>query len=239
MSVGFYRFSTAGNTTLFVEEPDVLPAAMQSVPAEQAGYIDLSANTLKMAADEFCLNASLAFAALVLKNGYLPQEVRIAGMELPIFAMGVTPLWQCGIEIPLAKARIASREDPVLVHLPGISHLLLPCNQFYSPAQAMEAAANARKEHHLDELPAAGVVWWRELDGQLEILPVISAPGAGTVYIENACGSASLSLAVLFGQGEYSILQPSGQKLHINVTPSTAVVQAPVRLLASGELWLS
>lgn len=236
MQSQFWKFSTAGNTTVFVSKRDALPGALAIIQAEQAGYADGMA--LEMAGGELCINAALAFAALLNLQGQRVPRIHICGNIVRINADGQLPEWQCHIELPVCRCESRDYGGIRVQHLNGISHALIESDDFPSSDDAFAKAAELRRDLGLEERAAAGVVWWRRLEAGLEIMPVVAVPAASTCNAEAACGSGSVALALSLGPGRHEILQPSGEKLTVQACDGAVAVEARVRLLAQGEIWL-
>ena len=108
------------------------------------------------------------------------------------------------------------------------------------------ARTQMRQRHHLENEPAAGVIWWRECQGQLEMLPLVHVRDADTTFLENACGSGALALALLLARSgtrrAFSIMQPGGSALDVRLFTENgaemAGVDGPVALVARGKVWL-
>lgn len=234
MQAEFWKFDTAGNTTLFVDRPEILPKALAVIPSEQGGFF--RANSLEMAGGEMCVNACLAFAALLDAIGETADSMRIAGQKVLISAEGEIPAWRCRAEFALDGCE---KETGVnLAHFEGISHALIETEFFPEERDALAEAKILRRRLGLDSRKAAGVVWWRKLDSALEILPVVAVPGAGSCNLEGACGSGSIALALNLGEGAYDIRQPSGEFLKVAIEAGKAVIEGESRLAAKGALWL-
>lgn len=240
MACAFWKFSTAGNTTLFLDQPLPLREAMQIIPAEQAGYADLMSSHLQMAGGELCINAAIAFAAFADMLGKQAGNLQTAGQIIACGATGKKPHWQAWINFDLscsmdARTMDAGDEIPVR-YLPGISHALIKCTRLPEPGEAMNQAPNILKNLGLDD-SAAGVVWWRSHGEEIELTPVVSVPKAETFNLEGACGSASLAVAMSQPNKKSRIRQPSGEYLTVEIGHRSARIEAPVTLLASGEVW--
>lgn len=128
-------------------------------------------------------------------------------------------------------------EGVVLVHLPGISHLLVDALRHPMPADWSKAAAAWRRKAGLDTAPASGVVWHFQEDGKTRrIQPAVAVRATRSEHMETACGSASLALALmahlmegesvpaempLFPRGKnarpqaLTVMQPSGEALNV------------------------
>lgn len=254
-SVPFYKFSPAGNDTLFLidnsrgEISDLCKAALSIIDAEQAAVVDLEKRSVRMAGDEFCVNASRAFAALLDYTGTAPEEKRdgakiyaasMSGYEgrLALSVRGAAPRWTASVTFR-PRASLTAREDGWLADLPGISHFLIETSQFPSRDEARERAFAVARDLDFASRPAWGVAWRREKDGLNEIMPFVVCPGVGTQIFESSCGSASLALALAMKREKTRVLQPSGDILDVTLSrDGTTIVEGPVALKANGLAYL-
>lgn len=237
----FHLFSTAGNTTLFLEgAPGSLREAMNIIPCEQAALADVREARAVMAGGEFCVNACLAFAALLRLNGEESPVMRMVDQSVSLCISGAAPGWCVQATFPASMVSATCTGGKNLARLPGIVHALVEVDRGTSfPEDAIKQARRLWAAMDLDNEPASGLVWWRKVDSGFEILPVVQVPQAGTCNVEGACGSASLALAMLLPEGEYSVAQPSGSVLTVRRSGASLALAGPVRLLARGELCLS
>lgn len=177
------------------------------------------------------------------------DEVLVSGWHSPVRlrTRGCAPLWQVEALLRLPLCSIATvGQGAHLVRLPGICHLLLGGPVHHLPEDCYAAAAQMREQHNLEAEPAAGVIWWRERQGQLEMLPLVHVRDAGTTFIENACGSGALALALCLSRTGtrrmFSIMQPGGSALDVRLFAENgadmAGVDGPVALVARGKVWL-
>ena len=109
-------------------------------------------------------------------------------------------------------------------------------------ARAMELI----RERNMDEEPACGVVWCRKVDKIWHIRPVIYVKALDTLYEEQACGSASVAVALArwyYRENmEQIVQQPSGERLKVNLYfskisngPRMRIrITGPVRLVSEG-----
>lgn len=273
-ALSFTKWSPSGNTTLLFSAGDVPPARQAATAAqalmshqlggEQAGFCQLRERRLRMAGGEFCVNATRAFGALLALEAAraagqggdgCPQdqrafacEVQVSGWQGPVGlrVRGCLPEWQVAADLTLPACPVQQPAAGVtLVRLPGIAHLLLDERHGF-PDDFLAASALLRREYGLEALPASGIVWWRQVQHQLEMFPVVHVRDAGTTCLENACGSGALALGLrLCPAGErriFTILQPGGEPLTVTVDRRggsvLATVEGPVRLVAEGRLWL-
>lgn len=232
-STPFWRFDTAGNTTLLLADAASISKAMLSVPAEQAGAYHR--DELVMAGGEFCANACLALAAWFELTGNARRRFRIAGRQVASGCTGSSPAWIAWAEFSTSGFRSEQCPAGTVIHLPGISHVLAECDEFPDPVQAHDIARKIWQTGIAETVPARGIIWWNP--STLGIYPLVSVPSAGSLNIEGACGSGTIALSLLLGEGKYSISQPSGLVLETEVKQGCVRLKGPVRLLAAGDLW--
>ncbi|MCC8194609.1 MAG: diaminopimelate epimerase [Deltaproteobacteria bacterium] len=248
-------------------DPDILGA-------EQVGFLDTSRPLphMEMMGGEFCVNAIRSAALVFAMLGLLPQTPVSGHYEGTITASGTvdpvrvrvrissvktgTPATEGDAAVAVSFASAAPkdlvREYPngeTLVHLPGITHLLLDAARHPLPESPLAAAAAKRKEHGLENREAAGVIWYAPApDGAVSITPVVHVAATGSSVAETACGSGSLALALLLarsGTTNIAVRQPSGHDIRVSfeqpATPSsplTAWIDGIVRLTADGTAHL-
>ncbi len=267
--LSFSKWNPGGNTTLFFPVKAVAKAQRatlaaealkdQALAAEQAGYIDIAEHSLSMAGGEFCLNATLAFGALLArheernKTDHEPgrthtARVTVSGWPKTIFlsCTGSSATWHVSAQIPLPPIPCEDLgSGRWLIRLPGISHLLL--EQAKNPLTSHENAAQTmqelRRRYHLEEEACVGAIWWKKIAQALQLTPLVFVRETETLVMEQACGSGSLALALALGQGqrmqEFALEQPSGAILHVSLNASAqyATLAGEVRLVAEGTYW--
>lgn len=245
----------------------------QHLGGEQAGFVDPQQRRLRMAGGEFCVNASRAFGALLAfsENARGPRqaaleglavstcgagpakeyhyEVRVSGWQSPVrlSVRGDSPHWRVEAALRLPACPVQSLDEGMtLARLPGITHVLLNAALHPFPEDFETAAALLRQQLGLDGEAAVGVIWWRECQGQLDMLPLVHVRDAQTTCLESACGSGALALALSLsragGRRDFSILQPGGSALDVRLFSeggeALAAVDGPVSLVARGQVWL-
>ncbi|MDD4702230.1 MAG: hypothetical protein PHI96_08420 [Desulfovibrio sp.] len=160
---------------------------------------------------------------------------------------GSAPIWRVEAQLRLPEIFIQRKAEGIyLVRLPGICHLLLDRQIHCQPEDCHAAAALLRERHDLEQEEAVGVIWWRMLQGQLDMLPLVHVRDTRTDFLESACGSGALALALsraqICGSAAFSIMQPSGSPLDVRLFSADGVsmagVDGPVSLVARGQVWL-
>lgn len=209
--------------------------------------MDINARALTMAGEEFCVNAARAFGILLnclapAGRGRSEYSITVSGLESPVNTQvrGTYPNWYASAQFDLGQYAIhALSRSFTLVDLPGISHLLVYAQQKPTMAQMSEQSQLLGKQYGLNDKDAYGVVWWRLNGSKLEIWPHVTVPAAGTSMLENACGSASIALALALGcDNLLEICQPCGEILEVGVKNGIALAGGRVSLLSRGIAWL-
>lgn len=177
------------------------------------------------------------------------DEIQVSGWQTPVRlrTRGSAPVWQVEALLRLPEYSITTIEKGAhLVRLPGICHLLLGGATHPLPDDCHAVAAQLRQQHGLEAEPAAGVIWWRECQGLLDMLPLVHVRDAGTTFLENACGSGALALSLCLARAgtrrSFSIMQPGGSALDVRLFTEggldMAGIDGPVSLVARGKAWL-
>lgn len=263
----FSKWSSGGNTTLFLHDADAAPEVQAAwaravldpglLGAEQAGCVAPARRSLRMAGGEFCVNASRAFGALLALIRPQPaaepreERIRVSGWDGPVrlTVRGTAPRWQVGARLTLPAASCpVDHAGGRLVRLPGIAHLLLPLTDDPAPETLIQRAHAVLAAAGLQREAAAGIVWWRPERGGAAMFPVVHVRDAATLVAENACGSGALALALELalrhGERQCDLVQPSGSSLHVRLGAPRADgsveadIDGPVTLLARGRVWL-
>lgn len=160
---------------------------------------------------------------------------------------GYAPHWRVEAILQLPDITIQRMAEGIhLVRLPGISHLLLDGHIHSQPEDCYAAAALLRERYDLRQEAAVGVIWWRTLQGQMDMLPLVHVRDTRSDYLESACGSGALALALsrsqTAGGKNFTIMQPSGSPLDVRLFSEggepVAGVDGPVSLVAKGQVWL-
>lgn len=98
-----------------------------------------------------------------------------------------------------------------LMHLPGISHLLVDAQSHPMPAQWRKATAEWRSRAGLSNAPASGVVWYERQDDSYRIWPAVEVKATASEHMETACGSASMAMALMRQVAQAASVFPEGR----------------------------
>ena len=248
-----YRiFDPTGNVTALVEdavEPALQPEAAAEImrlhpEIEQVGFVSFEGAlpALRMAGGEFCGNASISAAALLVMEKDLPVpavialsvsgapeavEVRLEQREGEIF--------RAAVRMPAAKS-VESRSfsfealqgDLTVVQMEGISHILIePDSPFFSLLPDRTDAETAVRLW-CGELNADGL-GLMFVSGDA-LTPLVFIPGSKTVFWETSCASGTAAVGIALAAEtdakiDLTFDEPGG---------CLRVVSDPV----SGETWL-
>ena len=248
----FSKWNACGNTTLFFEKE--LPGALVrkalaagQLDYEQAGCVYPAEKRMRMAGGEFCVNATRSFGAYLAmcehsrKAEYTVEVSGWPGSVHLLIEQGEEGVWEVAAHLQLAGCEMEDTKLGPIVHLPGISHLLLP--EEGAQEGDSKKARRLMAEYGLDKRDACGVVWYerRGDTSVLAIRPLVYVRALDTLYAEGACGSGSLALALALARGEsaarssFGIAQPSGGVLQVGLEEGRATVSGEVRLVCTGE----
>ena len=152
------------------------------------------------------------------------QQGKKAGKECPPLAQpqfGVHGAAAARLTLHAADWRMEHLgEGAMVVHLPGISHILLEAAVHAVPHSPTEHTAMWRSRAGLEQCEASGVIWYMPCAGGHAIVPVVFVRDTNTEHAETACGSGSLALGLVLQHqgtvpqgGPMAITQPSGEAL--------------------------
>lgn len=245
----FSKWNACGNTTLFLERE--LPAetvcrALQpdALNCEQAGYVFLQKRRMRMAGGEFCVNATRSFGAWLASREQLARaeySVTVSGWPTPVQLHAdqlEEGLWMAAAGLTLSDCSFEDCAHGPVVHLPGISHLLVRAGRGGTPGK--DTARRLMEDCGLVKRDACGVIWYERAGSSWKMTPFVYVRALDTLYAEGACGSGALALALaLRSEGErstdFSLAQPSGGTLAVCLADEgSAVVSGEVSLVCEG-----
>lgn len=187
--------------------------------AEQVGFLVPGISHFEMSGGEFCGNGGRA-AALLL--------ARLTGKETVLFSMSGCARVEARILwiVQSYKAAVdgkflnmAYREyavtvpdcgPAIVVDFGDIVHVVLAQTFQNNAAWYRAKHGCVTKALGFTERPAVGVVWTSPTKDGVRIDPVVWVRGTGSFYHETACGSGSMAAAVVGGERNTFVYQPSG-----------------------------
>ncbi|MBP3894644.1 MAG: hypothetical protein J6D34_11480 [Atopobiaceae bacterium] len=259
-----------GNITALVEsdvvvdaQPDVARRIMQRHPAvEQVGFVsheDAGSGDgrpsvrMRMAGGEFCGNATMSAAALLLwrmggewdvadPDAWTNVLVRVWGVREPVevrlqpcedgsFRGGVRMPPAEGVELPELTFGSLTGQIP-LVRMVGISHVVIEASSVFAGLRGDRAAAERAVRAWCAELATdgLGLMFLSQGEEGYELTPLVYVPGGDTVFWENSCASGTSAVGIYLarktGTAVDMTLQEPGGSLRVTSDP------------ASGETWL-
>lgn len=235
-SIEYTVLNPSGNITALVLTQDIGKSdythiakeiLQKNKQVEQVGFltkfVTKDGNTIwkiNMSGDEFCGNATRAFASYIYNSKFVDKdvfEVMCSGCNDIITAtVGKTSkndnnfdVNNSFIELPInkeisiffEKQSISFEENDIevfVVKLSGITHILID-----KKYQSVLLSKNNDKDNcvkniissvNLDEEKAVGVIFYNEENNQID--PFVWVKDVDTVYNENACGSGSLAYGI-------------------------------------------
>ena len=250
MEVDFVKISPTQNMTVLVTsaverqlhaEVAAKLMAYNNVYAEQVGFVEKPGNPratarLQMAGGEFCGNASVALGAYLVWSGKVACN---GSCVIPIEVSGAADLLQCEIRqkdgafsgtisMPLPRsietfaAVIAGKRYTLpVVHLPGISHIIVDIEELKgSKGEPKSSADFSVFAHALSQNPddftmqdAFGIMFYDKAASS--ITPFVCVKTSGTNVWERGCGSGSAAVGAYLAHtaGEsvnLALVQPGG-----------------------------
>ena len=257
MGVRFCILDPTGNITALVEmpaeiarQPEIAAGIMRLRPeVEQVGFVRFTEEggvdaELRMAGGEFCGNASMCAAALILiRRGLSHGELllRVSGADRPAaVSLRHEGSGTFGAEIQMPPALgITEKEfdfDGIsgtlpLVRMAGISHLIIePSSPFFALPEDRPAAERAVREF-CEKLRADGLgLMFLEGGGdERNLTPLVYVPGGGTTFWENSCASGSAAvgmyLAARHGAPAELTLHEPGGALRVSCDPANGEIR--------------
>ena len=267
----FVKTSPSGNMTILVrngalsadERAGVAREVMspEHLGAEQVGFVDTTKipPRMDMMGGEFCVNATRAFAALLLEDGLLHKQpdgwhwgtVSVSGMDRPVTVRarktGELCEAQALIELIEAPAVRCLSEGIHAVSIPGITHLVLEKGLHPLPRHWEEETAALRGRFGLQREEAVGCIWLDTEGGLNRITPYVWVRDSDTSCAETACGSGTLAAVIYLWNAAgkrrtVSVLQPGGELLTVapldSGTSWCAWVGGNVHVIAEGWVYV-
>ncbi len=246
MSVRYALLDPTGNTTILVEtpvspadQPRIAAGLMEKEPsAEQVGFLTAAEDgvSLRMAGGEFCGNAAMSAAALLLLDRGIAAgvfTVAVSGTEEPV-PVAVHQQADGSVRGTVTMPRPLSAGEERLpdgslrpvVRFGGITHVILET----APDRAWAEAA-ARAWCADLQADALGLMFLDRDAGTLH--PLVYVPAADTLFWENSCasGTAAVGAWLLAETGGRIDLRQPGGTLTVEAADGRLRLTGTVRLL--------
>lgn len=164
---------------------------------EQVGFISREATLpkLTMMGGELCLNATLAFASTLDKNGTLTTS----GLHKPIFYSNKNNLTTIQIHFRF-------KQDKNIILMDGIGFILYDTKE-KSEIKKSELSDLSKKYN----LPAFGGI----IFNKNKIIPYVYVARIDSFVQETACGSGSVAYSIFSGVN--GVVQPTGKRISIKM----------------------
>lgn len=248
----FELLNPSGNITALVVKnyprekyQEISNGIMKNNPkVEQVGFLKKYSDSifrLEMAGLEFCGNASRAFACFLLKDKYITSN------KFNISVSGYDDLIECEVEkkgdnyysivdLKLNKSvndfienKILDNIELSVVHLPGISHILLDQKKFkFNKDNCLKEGKSIIEKLNLINLPAVGAIWF----DNNQINPVVYVKDIDSLFYENSCGSGSLAFGIyqanlknMDGKFNFDVVQKNKETIEISIDIENKVIK--------------
>lgn len=239
MELRYCVLDPTGNITALVESP--VDIAMQpavgaalmrrDAAVEQVGFVrpaagEGSSAELRMAGGEFCGNAAMCAAALLLRReGAIALRVSGAAEPVPVRLRQTDPgsfAAELRMPPPLAVTEAelvfeGLRGPLPLVRMEGIAHLIVEAGSpFFALLRDRPAAERAARAFCAGlGAEGLGLMFLEGGGSERDMTPLVYIPGSGTLFWENSCasGSAAAGMALAARTGaetELALRQPGG-----------------------------
>jgi diaminopimelate epimerase len=261
MTLDYTVMDPTGNITVLVttpvpvEEQARLGAALLAAEpdAEQVGFVRVGDSPdadvgLRMAAGEFCGNATMSAAALHCLHWALDDatvRVRASGASAPVTVAAAKQPgggYACAVDMPrpLAVQEVSLSLEGTgyrfpLVRFEGISHLILPgdFDRDLAERAAPKWCADLGAE-------ALGLMLLDEAAGRMD--PLVWVPAGGSLYWERSCASGTAAvgawLAARDGAEARVLLSEPGGVLSVTAAAPVGAIslRGTVKLLRVGQI---
>ncbi len=278
MRLNFVKTNPSGNTTIFITDP--VPRAFQaevankimkptSIGAEQVGFVERPVSEeaiarLQMAGNEFCGNATRAFAAWLVHTKFpgiafsenkqdFTVTVEVSGCDELLKAFvyfkysdsGSKEIW-VDLPMPLPQSiedKISSKgESYTLVTFDGIVHAVL---WNFLPSEEHFKEIKKEIKNHISPFECLGVMYYDEKKQYLT--PLVYVEQVKTLVWESSCGSGTVAVASALAQRKQQSInslclhQPAGE-LEVSIEwdgeIKKAAIKGGVSISAQGQVYL-
>ena len=203
---------------------------------------------VEMMGGEFCGNAARSVIALITKGLDYEGLIEVSGVDYPL--QFVVKNGRVRLEMPLPKAQslVEKVEEGFLVHLDGITHLVVIGNHKISPREQF-LALKEKDQYHCTSYPAFGVSYFDPETKNADFCVWVKA--VDTVFDETACGSGTSSIGIALAQSSQTsivekVRQPSSEEI-VTIADydlqlekiSGSFIEGEVKILFDGEFSIS
>lgn len=251
MTLDYVVADPVGNITVLVNtvpEPanraDIIRKAFELEPrCEQVGFVSRESShcvDLEMMGYEFCGNATLSAACYQaylndLEVGWSDRfKVNSSGVDEAVDVVLTRigdkrsfPAYQATLRVSPPTAD--TFEKYPVMHLDGISHMLVPAGEM------SDEAATSRIRDIADhfKVPALGIILYDRLaEDRVAIRPLVYVVGSDTLVWENGCASGSTATAYYLhtqtGADSIEIIQAGGEIIRLDINDSSLYLTANV-----------
>lgn len=203
---------------------------------------------VEMMGGEFCGNAARSVIALVTKGQDYEGLIEVSGVDDPLSF--VVSKGQIRLQMPLPKEKslVEEVEEGFLVHLDGITHLVVLGKNSTSPRELFNALKDENK-YNCTSYPAFGVSFFDPETKNADFCVWVNA--VDTVFDETACGSGTSSIGIALAKAKgqsvmESVIQPSQEAIMTiadynldSQKVDKSYIEGEVKILFDGEFSIS
>lgn len=240
-----------GNDTALIFDQDLIGGDRQLLQeqickahpnVEQCGFIAKSqyqecVGKLEMFGGEFCGNATRSAVWLLTKGEVSSGYIEVSGVNKPL-SFEVLEDENVKIEMPIdTNQNVEQVQDGYIVHLEGISHLVVPKLPI-DDDNFEKTCKDLMHKYKLDQLPACGVSFY-DFDQNKSRFGVY-VKSIDSFFDETACGSGTTAIGIvnnkLNNQSVSNIIQPTGENIEFSIDSGVAYIKGKVTNLTKTSI---
>lgn len=216
----------------------VLGEQMESIGAEQSGFLVLSDSHFEMSGGEFCGNASRAAAILFSEvEGMKDVSFTVSGFKGTVGAR-VERRTDRGYYVQCTFPDMPTDvEDVILdggqaasvVDLGGIVHVVIEGLFPNNPDDYRAAHQSITNQLTLGDRDAVGVVWFQQSHDAVVMHPVVWVKAIDSFFYEESCGSGTIAVGRVTGAS--SVVQPTEKIISVGFTERAVVLESEMEVV--------
>jgi len=216
----------------------VLGEQMESIGAEQSGFLVLSDSHFEMSGGEFCGNASRAAAILFSQvEGEEDVAFTVSGFKGIVSArveQRAAGKYYVRCTFPdmptdVENVILDSGQSASVVDLGGIVHVVIEAPFPSEPAEYRAAHLSIANQLTLGERDAVGVVWFQRNHDAVVMHPVVWVKAINSFFYEESCGSGTIAVGKVTGVN--SIIQPTEKTISVGFTEGAVALESEMEVV--------
>jgi diaminopimelate epimerase len=227
--------------TEYAKEGNELLRKTELFGAEQAGFLIPKDNHFEMAGGEFCGNAARSAAILLSEIQQKPKvSFTMSGFDGTVNATvkktgDKTYFVECvfpDFRVIKQDVTLPKGQEATIVDLGGIVHVVLnaPFPRERKIYQALHKEITQKL--NLGNRSAVGVIWIEKINNAVKMHPVVWVKEVDTFFYEKSCGSGTIAVGKV--TGVCSVIQPTGKKIEVEITPKAVILKSDMEVVYIG-----